>query len=52
MLVDIIYYINLDHREDRKKELNQWISDSKYDGKIERISAIYNESKLSGSISY
>ena len=45
MLVDIIYYINLDHREDRKKELNQWISDSKYDGKIERISAIYNESK-------
>jgi len=45
MLVDIIYYINLEHREDRKNEFNNWISESNYDGKIERIPAIYNNQK-------
>ena len=45
MLVDIIYYINLDHREDRKKEFNNWISDSKFNGVVERIPALYNKTK-------
>jgi len=45
MSVDIIYYINLDHREDRKKEFNKWVSESKFNGVIERIPAIYNKNK-------
>ena len=45
MPVDIIYYINLDHREDRKTEFMNWISESKFNGNIERIPAIYNNNK-------
>ena len=45
MSVDIIYYINLDHREDRKTEFMNWILDSKFNGVVERIPAIYNKTK-------
>ena len=45
MTIDIIYYINLEHREDRKKEFVNWISESKFHGMIERIPAILKKNK-------
>jgi len=40
--IDIIYYINLAHREDRKKEFLDWIAASEFpEEKISRIDAIY-----------
>jgi hypothetical protein len=45
MTVDIIYYINLDHREDRKKEFINWVSESKFNGVVERIPAILKKNK-------
>lgn len=45
MLIDVIYFINLDHREDRKKEFTDWVSESKFNGVVERIPAIHNKNK-------
>jgi GR25 family glycosyltransferase involved in LPS biosynthesis len=40
--IDKIYYINLDHREDRKNNLLKWIEASGFPlEKVERISATY-----------
>ena len=40
--IDIIYYINLAHREDRKKEFLDWIIASEFpEEKISRIDATY-----------
>lgn len=40
--IDILYYINLDYRTDRKAELLEWLEDSGFpDSKVERISGVY-----------
>jgi len=40
--VDIVYYINLDHRTDRKEEFLEWITESGFPlTKVERVPAIH-----------
>ena len=47
--IDIIYYINLDHREDRNTHIKQVLHDLQVpDEKIHRISAVWNKQR--GSI--
>ena len=44
--INKIYYINLQHRHDRKETFINWITDSGFPlEKVERIDAIYNDSK-------
>jgi GR25 family glycosyltransferase involved in LPS biosynthesis len=41
-----VYYINLEHRADRKNELLQWIGESGFPlEKVERVPGVYNQSK-------
>jgi hypothetical protein len=40
--IDIIYYINLAHRKDRKSQFLEWVLDSEFpEEKISRIDAVY-----------
>jgi len=40
--IDIVYYINLDHRTDRNEEFLEWIGESGFPStKVQRIQAIY-----------
>ena len=40
--VDIVYYINLDHRTDRREEFLEWITESGFSlAKVQRIQAVY-----------
>jgi GR25 family glycosyltransferase involved in LPS biosynthesis len=40
--IDIVYYINLDHRADRNEEFLEWITESGFlMTKVERVPAIY-----------
>jgi hypothetical protein len=42
--IDIVYYINLEHREDRKKQFLDWILNSEFpEEKIFRINAVYTK---------
>lgn len=42
-MIDKVYYINLDHRKDRKNIFLSWMKESGFDeSKIQRIEAIYN----------
>ena len=45
-MIDKVYYINLEHREDRKSQMLFWIEQSGFElSKVERIPAIYNHEK-------
>lgn len=40
--IDIVYYINLDYRTDRKQEFLEWIEESGFpESKVQRISAVH-----------
>lgn len=44
--IDTVYYINLNHRSDRKEKFINWIFNSGFPlHKVERIEAIYNQTK-------
>ena len=42
-MIEKVYYLNLEHRKDRKDIFLSWMKESNYDvSKVERINAIYN----------
>jgi GR25 family glycosyltransferase involved in LPS biosynthesis len=44
--IDKIYYINLEHRTDRKEHMEKWLQETLVpESKIERIDAVYNKEK-------
>jgi GR25 family glycosyltransferase involved in LPS biosynthesis len=43
--IDKMYYINLEHRTDRKEHMEKWIRKCVPEERIERIDAVYNKEK-------
>ena len=43
--IDKIYYINLEHRTDRKEHMESWLRECVPEDRIERIDAVYNKEK-------